>query len=200
MFWDELAAQVTALYARLDHEVAAFAAASGLSCPQGCGICCLPDKVEATVVEMVPLALEVLRTGEAEHAVEELLSAGANRRCILYRQEWTLQGRWGCSRYPHRPVVCRLFGFAGNLDRHGIPRLAHCRGMKAAGIGGGGLVLDHPQFPMVRFAAAGMAARAIYPDLGREALPINEALLRALERVELSCRLMEKADEGEGRV
>lgn len=198
MFWDDLAGQVTALYTRLDREVAAFAAASRLSCPQGCGACCLSETVEATVVEMLPLALELLRTGEGEKLLAELTADTRNRRCILYRQEWTEQGRWGCSPYPHRPVVCRLFGFAGNLDRHGNPRLALCRVMKAAGVDGERLILDNWQSPMVRFATAGLAVRGIHPDLGREALPINEALRRAIEMVELSFRLMDKLSAREG--
>ncbi|MFH0781795.1 MAG: hypothetical protein V2B20_07540 [Pseudomonadota bacterium] len=55
---------------------------------------------------------------------------GDEKRCVLYRSDHTDAGLWGCSQYRNWTVVCRLFGFAGNRDRTGIPRLVMCRVMK----------------------------------------------------------------------
>ncbi len=128
----ELELQVLEVYALLDAAVAAFAERSGLSCPQGCGHCCLSEKVEVTILECLPLAFLLFRTGQADLVLQRLAEHGDDKHCVLYRRELTRAGLWGCSQYMMRPVVCRLFGFAGNPDREGIGRLAMCRVMKEA--------------------------------------------------------------------
>ncbi|MDK9706667.1 MAG: YkgJ family cysteine cluster protein [Desulforhopalus sp.] len=115
------------IYRQLDAAVAAFAERTGLSCPQGCGHCCLSENVEATVLECLPLAFTLFRDGQADALLQQLEDAGDRGRCVLYRPDLTQAGLWGCSQYATRPVVCRLFGFAGNRDRDGVPRLAMCR-------------------------------------------------------------------------
>ena len=136
----ELADQVLELYRDLDKAVAGFASRTGLSCPEGCGHCCLSEKVEATVLECIPLAFELFRTFQAEFILKRLEKNGDERRCILYRPDYTEAGLWGCTQYKHRAVVCRLFGFSGNPDREGIPRLAMCRVMKEKS---GAAAIDH---------------------------------------------------------
>ena len=122
-----LANDVIEIYRQLDAAVAAFAKRAGLSCPQGCGHCCLSENVEATVLECLPLAFFLFRSTQADAVLQQLEDAGDDRRCILYRPDHTRAGLWGCSQYETRTVVCRLFGFAGNRDREGVPRLAMCR-------------------------------------------------------------------------
>ena len=180
----ELEAQVLEVYRLLDAAVAAFAARSGLSCPQGCGHCCLSEKVEATVLECLPLAFLLFRTAQAEPMLRVLEENGDNKHCVLYRPDRTRAGLWGCSQYATRTVVCRLFGFAGNPDRDGVARLALCRVMKlAAGADLLHIIAHDPLAPMPLFVDAGLRITAMHPGLGTARLPINAALLQALLKV-----------------
>jgi Fe-S-cluster containining protein len=176
--------QVLEVYRELDAAVAGFAARTGLSCPDGCGRCCSSEKVEATVLECIPLAFELFRTLQAELILKRLQRDGHDRRCVLYRADYTEAGLWGCTRYRHRAVVCRLFGFAGNPDRHGVPRLAMCRVMKER-IGDSPTIvaIDDPNSPMPLFVDAGLRITILHPGLGTTRLPINTALREALLKV-----------------
>ncbi len=180
----ELEAQVLEEYRLLDVAVAAFAKRSGLSCPQGCGHCCISEKVEATVLECLPLAFLLFRTTQAEPMLRVLEENGDNKRCVLYHPDLTRAGIWGCSQYGTRTVVCRLFGFAGNPDRDGVARPALCRVMKAAAGPDEVQIIAHdPLAPMPLFVDAGLHITTMHPGLGTARLPINVALWRALMKV-----------------
>lgn len=188
----ELDFQVLEVYRGLDVAVAEFAARTGLACPKGCGHCCRSEKVEATVLECIPLAFELFRTFQAELILKRLEKDGDELRCVLYRADFTEAGLWGCSQYRHRPVICRLFGFAGNRDRGGIPRLAMCRVMKE-GLGpeATALVADDSSMPL--FSDAGLRITALHPGLGVARMPVNTALREALQKVGMVLDLADPA-------
>lgn len=180
----ELEFQVLEVYRDLDLAVARFAARTGLVCPRGCGHCCLSEEVEATVLECIPLAFELFRTFQAELILQRLLENGDERRCILYRSDYTEAGLWGCSQYRHRAVVCRLFGFAGNRDRHGTPQLAMCRVMKEQPVPVAAVVpAVGEDAAMPLFSDAGLRITSLHPGLGTARMPINSALREALQKV-----------------
>jgi Fe-S-cluster containining protein len=180
----ELEFQVLEVYRILDTAVAGFATRTGLSCPEGCGHCCSSEKVEATVLECIPLAFELFRSLQAELILKRLLKNEHDRHCVLYRADYTAAGQWGCTQYRHRAVVCRLFGFAGNRDREGIPQLAMCRVMKEkTETCGSTITIDHPHSPMPLFVDAGLRITTMHPGLGTMRMPINTALREALLKV-----------------
>ena len=180
----ELEYKVLEVYRDLDAAVAEFAARTGLACPSGCGRCCISEKVEATVLECIPLAFELFRTGQAEFILKRLEENSGERQCVLYRPDFTAAGLWGCSQYGHRPVVCRLFGFAGYRGRDGLPRLAMCRVMKdRSGEIGAPCLTAEDLSAMPLFSDAGLAVTALHPSLGTVRLPINKALYEALQKV-----------------
>ena len=180
----ELEYQVLEVYRSLDQAVAGFVSRTGLSCPEGCGHCCSSEKVEATVLECIPLAFELFRTLQAELILKRLEKNGDEMRCVLYRSDYTAAGLWGCTQYRHRAVVCRLFGFAGNPDRHGIAQLAMCRVMKEqTSEGGAAIVVEDPHSPMPLFVDAGLRITTLHPHLGTVRLAINVALREALLKV-----------------
>jgi Fe-S-cluster containining protein len=180
----ELEFQVLDLYQGIDEAVTAYKSQTGLACPEGCGHCCNSEKVEATVIECIPLAFELFRTLQAELLIKRLERGSGERRCVLYRQDFTAAGLWGCSQYKHRSVVCRLFGFAGNRDRSGTPQLAKCRKMKEHETA---VPVQHSEeaaaAAMPLFSDAGMRITALHPGLGSHRKPINEALFEALQKV-----------------
>ena len=181
---EELAFKVVELYRDLDAAVAGFVSRSGLACPPGCSHCCLSEKVEATVLECLPLAFELFRTFQAELILKRLERCDNENRCILYRSDYAETGLLGCTQYPYRAVVCRLFGFAGNRDRDGISRLALCRVMKeTAAPNLIPMAFAARDIPMPLFADAGLRITTLHPGLGTERLPINSALRQALLKV-----------------
>lgn len=187
---EELAFQVLEVYRVLDKTVAGFSARAGLACPKGCGHCCLSEKVEATVLECIPLAFELFRTFQAELILKRLEKNENEKRCILYRSDYAETGFLGCTQYQYRAVVCRLFGFAGDRDRDGILRLAMCRVMKEeAGSGLFTITIDDPDIPMPLFVDAGLRITTLHPGLGTERLSINIALREALLKVGIMLQL-----------
>jgi uncharacterized protein len=180
----ELELQVIEVYRLVDAAVAAFAKRTGLSCPQGCGHCCSSEKVEATVLECLPLAFLLFRSSQAERMLQLLEENGDDKHCVLYRPDLTQAGLWGCSQYAMRTVVCRLFGFAGNPGRDGVARLALCRVMKeAADSDQTDVAAYDPLAPMPLFVEAGLRITTMHPGLGTVRLPINVALRQTLLKV-----------------
>jgi uncharacterized protein len=169
------------LFSRLEAETSAFASASGLRCPDGCGACCESPNVYTSVIELEPLAQELVARGEAEAALDRAEAAGPGP-CVFYASHGPGQGR--CTVYALRPMICRLFGFAAVRDKQGQPELAGCRVHKAAQPE----VMAHAR----AFVAGGQPVPMMTDwqqqaaELGTSAtgalVPINQAIRQALER------------------
>lgn len=184
----DLITQVKAILAEIDRGTSQFAQASGLACPSGCAKCCENPQVETTVLEALPLAYWLLTRPEGADAVLEDLTAirqgGVKRHCHFFRPA---PGQWGCTVYEHRPGLCRLFGFAARLDRRGRPEPVICRIHRQADpqAAENALRLAEEGAPMPTFYEFSTQFALLDPQLGVEQLPINEAILRALEKVGL---------------
>ena len=91
-----------------------------------------------------------------------------------------------CAFYTHRPIVCRLFGFAANRNRRGGLELSTCRLIKAE--------MPEAVSRAVALLAAGelvpsltaYSARIFGLDPGARLMPINQALGLAMERCGLA--------------
>jgi Fe-S-cluster containining protein len=169
------------LFSGLDAETSAFAVASGLRCPDGCGACCENPSVHTSVVELEPLAGELVARGQAEAALERAATAGPGP-CVFYESHGQGQGR--CTVYALRPMICRLFGFAAVRDKQGRPELAGCKVHKAhqpeVMAQARALVAGGAPVPMM------VAWQQQAVELGTSAtgtlVPINVAIQEALER------------------
>ena len=178
--------EVLDTYAGLDLATTELSNASGLACPPRCGRCCAHPEVSASVVEMLPMALEMQRRGELEVWRRTLAERAHDARCAVYRPDPGEEGLGRCGLYAWRPIVCRAFGFMARRDKHGHPELSACpvhresapealeraRDLVAAG------------FPAPNAADTARRVALLSPQ---EAvlLPINQALARALESVAL---------------
>lgn len=186
-----LEVQILKLYSEVDWAVAAYQQSSVLSCPGGCGNCCISEKVESTVLEMIPAAFHLLRTNQAVVLLKRIEKQDESHQCILFRPDLSKPDSGCCSLYLDRPLVCRLFGFAGNRDRKGKAQLARCRYMppsiEATGSDSGCETMAGENLPI--FQAYGIAVTSIHPDLGTRRMPINEALYQALDKVGLVLHL-----------
>ncbi len=188
--------QLINLYSQIDADTKALHDATKLQCPPGCGQCCENPDIETTPLEMLPVAVELFRRGEAQQCLEKLATLNATGICIFYTPEGNIPGNGSCAMYPWRPPICRLFGFAAVTNKYGKPELAACARHKATipetvkatqeAIAAG---LSVPNFPQVASWVEGLD-----PYWGTQRLPINQALQLAIERVGLSWQLFTQED------
>jgi len=187
----ERVVRVQGRLAAIDGEVEHFVAASGLACPPGCGACCLSPEVEATVVELAPMAAALIDAGRAEATLAALAAAPRPAPCVLYQPDPADPRRGRCSAYATRPLICRLFGFGARHGRDGRPELVTCKTMRAAdpermaAVSADELLVRRA--PIMADHAHGLAAD--FPGEGTELLPINAALEQALHRELLHRRM-----------
>lgn len=194
--WTRIASEIMDLYRQLDEDVAIFSRQAGLHCPPGCGACCVSPHVEATVAEMLPLALWLFEQGEVEKTLERLRQGSP--LCVQYeaRREQPNQGR--CLAYAQRPVLCRLFGYMGSRDKTGQMRYAACRVFQkteSARIQNIEAELKHGTLPIPTLASAHERVAEIGELLGAEMLPLNQALLQAIEMIGLGQQLQDMGGE-----
>jgi Fe-S-cluster containining protein len=179
----QLSAQVELVFADIGEVYARYQQQRGLFCRSGCGECCLHPGIEATVLEMLPLAFELVDSGAAEQTLDAL-AAHQSDGCFFY-QRHSDDGKMGmCSVYQKRPGICRLFGAAGYNGREGEVQLSVCKNIKAdhpAAYNDTIIALESDPPPMIRNGKEQI--RQLDYELGGMNFPINEAMRQALEKV-----------------
>ncbi len=186
-----LALKVMALYGQIDQLTNTFLATTQLHCPSGCGWCCTNPHVEATPLEMLPLAFELFRRGEGEVWIERTEEEHEINSCLFYQPDPLIPENGCCQAYPMRPTVCRLFGWSTGTNKSGQPELLACSRHKAImpeivataadAIANG---LEAPNMAEISQQVAN-----IDPELGRQRMPINQALRITVFRVGLELQL-----------
>ena len=180
----ELSRRVEAVYGEMADTFSGYQQASGLSCRSGCGECCTQPTIEATVLEMLPLALHLFDQGKAEQTLTQLEELPEVSSCFFY-QRLSFDGKQGqCSVYQQRPSICRVFGVAGYRDKLGKTALSVCKTIKAdkAEKYQQHLIMLGEQPPPMMMNAKEQVNELDY-SLGAKHYPINEALRLALEKV-----------------
>lgn len=173
----ELAKAISAIYTDSHNAFTSYQRMSGLNCLNGCGACCLNKEISATVLEMIPTALDLFDRGIAEEIYNQLNSR-EDVTCYFYHK-LSEDGKKGlCLNYGHRPSVCRSFGAAAVRNKYGEKVLSACKLIKE----------QNPELlKTVNLESApviGEFARkvmALDPSLGERVRPINQALKEALE-------------------
>lgn len=174
------------LYTQMSSAFADTQKRSGLHCPPGCGYCCKTPTVEATTLEMIPMALELYAQGRAE-AVYELIESQKPASCVMYEDHGGKKGK--CTQYATRPSLCRLFGVAGYYTKSHSKELSICHELKDT-------YPDYAQINIEELNPAMMSdwstrLLGIHPELLQDRKPISFALSEALEKVMLYGRLSE---------
>ena len=154
-----------------------------LFCRSGCGECCLHPGIEASVLEMLPLALHLYAAGVAESTLEDLRQHD-RADCYFYQASSEDRKSGQCGVYPYRPAVCRMFGAAGYRGREGEVLLSICKVIRS----------DEPEAviaterslqtetpPMMGNHKAQIAQ--LDYELSKENMPIKQATEAALEKV-----------------
>ncbi len=114
-----------ALYDELDEKIAAFSRSAGLHCPEGCGTCCETFIPEVTRPESELIASYLLTIGQSL-TIDSWGKGEIPGGCPFYK----IHGDpYHCGIYQVRPLICRLFGYAGSRDKNGKLRFRPCRHM-----------------------------------------------------------------------
>jgi Fe-S-cluster containining protein len=146
--------------------------------------------VETTVAEMLPLALQLFAEGQVENVWERLQNGSVT--CAQYEALPGQAEKGRCRNYAQRPVLCRLFGYVGVRDKTGQTRYAACRVLQKVEAERIQMIeaeLKKGQLDLPFFAPAQERIAEIGGSLGAEIMPINQALIRALEMIGLSQHL-----------
>jgi len=179
--------KVLLLYKQLDNGLQKFARHSRMSCLPGCGKCCENPDVEASVLEMLPLALDLWQKNTAQQWWDRIENAQGKEQCVFYEPHSSGAGKGRCGIYPFRPLICRLYGYSAKRGRDNRLALFSCLLIRE----------DQPtQFQQAQkkinaglkvpcISDATMKASALDPELGTKQYPINKAVQLAIEKVGL---------------
>jgi len=172
----QLSQKVQGLYLDMDQEVASFLQTSQLKCTAGCGECCANPEIEATMLEMLPLALFLIAEKKAEAVLDNLKNV--NRAyCFFYQHEEGNIKKGQCTIYAYRPSLCRLFGVA----KVGI-RWSVCKEIKDKhALAYDDLLKINPDLTSMNDWT--MRLFSLDAQLGQKKMPINEATKLILEKI-----------------
>jgi Fe-S-cluster containining protein len=170
--------ELQAVWAEIDRQTTAFQQSGGLSCPANCGRCCARHTVEVSMPEMLPLAADLWQRGEAEEYIAFLENNPDEKVCVFYRPQPANRELGYCPVYQIRPSLCRLFGFAGRINKYGSRQLNACEVHKQIQPEKAVANDQMPLFEQFYHRISGLDAEFDWTPL-----PINQALLAALRQV-----------------
>ncbi len=107
--YNELSQSILSEYNQITHEFSQFQKESKLTCLPGCGKCCFKPDIYCSPIELLPLALHLLNTGEAENYLEKSLLQ-KDERCMFLQVSSETEFKASCEQYFFRPLTCRTFG------------------------------------------------------------------------------------------
>ena len=125
----ELAAIILDQYKKLSDYYSSFQNGSKLECLNGCGRCCFKEEIHCTPIELLPLALEIVRRGEADFFYEKAIS-NVKGYCIFLDIKNLDSYQADCSEYEFRPIICRTFGVSARNGKKGKVDFSVCKTIK----------------------------------------------------------------------
>ncbi len=175
-----LVCRVRELYDDVDVRFSLFRRTTGIDCPSACGLCCMYPRVEATVLEFLPLAKKLWDNGSA---FDVYRSIDPGETICVFHGRAEGQTRGMCTEYAHRGFICRTFGYQ-LVRRESGPKLGSCRILeqthaeRIAALTAADLIRFLPFVQDLR-----EQLRRIAPALADEKMPVNKVIRRAIEVV-----------------
>jgi len=157
-----LAEQVLNVYKEMDDQSIYYSQSNKINCPSKCNHCCSNPNVSATPLEMLPLALHLIKNNQVPTNFD-------SPTCLFKTDK--------CSVYDNRPTVCRLFGWTQVSSKNG-QRLSICPKVQTPS---GKLDNLDPNAPNIAYFASKI--KEVDPSLGSTILPINQALKQIIDSV-----------------
>ena len=173
------------VYNEIEHETALLCNATGLKCVNGCGQCCLNEKIEASPIEFLPLAVHLFTKNVGEELLCNFDKYSGQKRCIFFSNDNYEVGKWACTVHRLRPLICRLFGFYGMVTKNGKVAFASCRKIKENYPDNYSSAVKYisekaPHMFMYNYY---LKINMLGHDYENKLMPINEAMKNALEIV-----------------
>jgi uncharacterized protein len=150
--------EIENLYSEMSEESSLYQKKNSIYCPVKCDNCCKNPSVSSTPLEMLPLALELIKNNNTD---------------LDWNKETCLFNNKGCSVYSVRPTVCRLFGWSQVSAKDGR-RLSICPKTVSNGV----LNANAPDIEMWS-----RKIKEIHPEWSNQILPINQSLKIMVEKV-----------------
>lgn len=176
----EFSQNLLKIYQEMSESFSHFQSSAGWNCMSGCGRCCQRPEIDASPLEMLPMALQIYDEGKLEEWLERLENLSDNR-CPLF-VPGPQEGQGKCGRYKERPGVCRMFGVAGYLNKNQEVTLSICKYIreeyKIESIPVG---LDEEKTPITSHWSYRLAT--LDQGLIKDLMPIPQALKIALEKI-----------------
>lgn len=179
-----LANKILKAFDDISIEYSSFQNKTKLTCPTGCGKCCFKSDIYCTPFELLPLALDLIRRGEAESILEKGLSHKAEH-CMFMDITDLKGGKGRCLEYEFRPLVCRTFGVAGKHDKKGDLSFSVCSILKEENkkkyselLSGKIEIVNIPFIDKVKNKLG-----CLDPSLLEEEYPINLSLTKILDKL-----------------
>ena len=181
MSLNDFAADLLKLYNEMSESFSQYQNSTGITCPSNCGKCCDNPEIEASPMEMIPMALELLRRGELDLWLEKLEDAPGT--CAIFNAITPDKELGRCSIYEYRPPLCRMFGVSGWTDKNDKVGLSICKKLKVLHPERVLTTSPNEETPILRNWS--MKLMQYDSRLVSDRMPINLALKRALEKVAL---------------
>jgi Fe-S-cluster containining protein len=179
---EEKVKSVEAVFEKLDAEISKFQSVTSLHCKFGCGKCCFKPDIEATVLEFLPFAFHLYQSNLADEWLIKLQETDSEICLILNPSQ---AGSGLCSQYPHRGLICRLFGYSARTNKYGNRELITCQIIKTeqatAFLNAEKKIANGSDVPVMNEYYLQLAS--IDFDLSRDFYPINRAIRKAIETV-----------------
>lgn len=190
--------QLQSQYARLDVKMSKISDSCDFHCKDGCGACCAGPAYskEATVFEMLPMAIDFFDKGIADDVLNILLDADdcSQIPCVNYVCVDEKNGCGHCAHHELRPFVCRMFGDSMYHVKEDRLEFTGCHYLKEKFNGNQDFL--RKKLPVIGETV--MRGRELGEDDFLEITDINTALRDALELVcvkyDLICGKMENED------
>lgn len=167
---------LNSIFREADKHVINFQYHANISCISGCNLCCIKPDIDATIIEFLPGAYNLLLSQEYENILDKINSK-TDTMCVFHNP---LSTTAYCSHYQNRGLVCRLFGYSAKTTKTGDKSLVTCKLVKQLiEVNGINDKLGYaPEMSNYYLKLYG-----IDPKLAVQYLPINQAIKNALEIV-----------------
>lgn len=179
---EDLVLQVLETYEKADIQYKQFTQETKFQCPPLCGQCCKYPEIEVTVLEMLPMALELITANKIQE-IYPLLQQ--RKECAFFIQSMLNEKQGQCSQYQYRPLICRLFGALKTKNKNNQDEFVTCEILKQIKSEELNQIVNNPntleKAPLFNYWKNKVSE--IHPDWGKELFPINIALKNAIDKL-----------------
>lgn len=165
---DQLIRKIMSILFHMEMKALRYGHGIGLKCLPVCGDCCRDDHPEDSVLSALPSAQWAIDNDKIDLLAKAALE-DPDGQCAFY--DHTLEKC--CTIYPLRPLICRLFGFAGTRDKYGAVQFRPCRRMPPP-------KRNIKLIPPI-YSDCARQLEYIFPQLGSIRLPLNAAFYQAVQ-------------------